>query len=178
MAGYTCPTCNAKMERDMLLFYKHTDQHIVDAIKKQNPQWVSEDGYCPKCLDAFKQQMGKAGTPSLVNIGIGGIRQRTVLGCISLVIAITALLVLYGSGAAKVWRLFLFIPFFVAMLGLIQAREKVCVVLGIRGTKKTRDHEAPISDPGLEEALRAASQKILLLSVILAFIFTAIAWIL
>jgi len=178
MAGYTCPTCNTKMERDVLVLYKHTDQHIVDAIKKQNPQWVSEDGYCPKCLDAFKQQMGKAGTPSLVNISIGGIRQRTIFGCISLVVAISALLVLQGSGAAKVWRLFLFIPFFGAMLGLIQAREKVCVVLGLRGTKQTSDQEEPVSDPELKEALRAASQKILILCAILAFIFTALAWIL
>ena len=163
MAAYTCPTCNEKMERDMLLFYKHTDQHIVDAIKKQNPQWVSEDGYCPKCLRAFKQQMAKGGTAPLVNIGIGGVRLRTAIGCIALVIGIGGLLAMEQSDAPKLWRLCLFIPFFVAMLGLIQARENVCVFFGMRGTQKTGNQEERISDPGLEEALRNASKKILLL---------------
>ena len=64
------------------------------------------------------------------------------------------------------------------MLGLIQAREKVCVVLGLRGTKQTSGQEEPVSDPELKEALRAASQKILILCAILAFIFTSLTWIL
>ena len=31
MPTYTCPTCNETMERDLVLFIKHTDVHIEDA---------------------------------------------------------------------------------------------------------------------------------------------------
>lgn len=35
MQIYTCPTCGQEMERDLLLFMKHTDQHIQDEMKKK-----------------------------------------------------------------------------------------------------------------------------------------------
>ncbi len=44
---YTCPTCGESVERDLLVFLHHTDQHIIEAIKKDHPEWVKDDGTCP-----------------------------------------------------------------------------------------------------------------------------------
>ena len=44
---YTCPTCGESVERDLLVFLHHTDQHIIEAIKNQHPEWVKDDGTCP-----------------------------------------------------------------------------------------------------------------------------------
>jgi hypothetical protein len=59
MQQYICPTCGQAMERDLLVFIAHTDQHIVDEIKKRHPEWITKDGFCLKCLEYFKKAMGK-----------------------------------------------------------------------------------------------------------------------
>lgn len=44
---YTCPTCGETVERDLLVFLQHTDKHVIDAMKKERPDWVEDDGTCP-----------------------------------------------------------------------------------------------------------------------------------
>ena len=34
MTTYTCPTCNETMERDLMLFTRHTQDHIAAEITK------------------------------------------------------------------------------------------------------------------------------------------------
>lgn len=45
---YHCATCGIDMDRDVLIFLSHTDQHIIDAIKEMHPGWVESDGACPR----------------------------------------------------------------------------------------------------------------------------------
>lgn len=180
MATYTCPTCGTRMERDILLFYKHTDQHVVEELKRQNPNWISEDGFCHKCLDFFKQAMGRSGAlagvktkdSALVNIGIGGAWRRTATGVVLFGVTAVVLFALNAQDAPRFSRLILFVPLFGAMLGLFQARERVCVVLGLKGAKKLGPKEERVSDPMLALALRRASRKILLFSAVFAAVVT------
>ena len=168
MTSYTCPTCGNKIERDLVLFYKHTDRHILEELEKQHPQWVTNDGYCPKCLDFFKKAMGKTGAPQgakpsdsvLVNIGIGGARRRTVLGVLSLAAAAGIAFGLVSNGAPRIWRLVIFFPLLASALGFLQAKERICVVLGGKGTREAGGGEEKVADPRLERALRQASQRI------------------
>ena len=30
------------------------EQWLIDTIKEKNPDWVSEDGACEKCIDYYK----------------------------------------------------------------------------------------------------------------------------
>lgn len=57
MATYRCPICGEEMERDLILFLGHADEHIVEAVKKKHPEWVDQDGICAKCLDYYKGQL-------------------------------------------------------------------------------------------------------------------------
>jgi hypothetical protein len=161
----------------MLLFYKHTQQHIVDSIKKQHPKWVTENGYCEKCLDFYKKKMGKSDDSgsSLVNIGIGGAKKRTLLGVAALLIAVGGLVMMQGQESLRLWRVVLFAPFFISMLGFIQANQKVCVVMGAQGSKETDQGIRPLEDQALEKALRVVSRRILIYSFVLAALFTAAA---
>lgn len=180
---YTCPTCGTKMERDIMLFYKHTDQHIVDEIKKQHPRWISEDGFCAKCVDFFKTEMGKPGmfgikkttNSALVNIGIGGARARTILGVVCFAAAAGGLWFLVDRGAPKSARLILFPAIFAGMLGLIQARERICVILGGKGTTEAGGAEQAVPDAALKKALRKASLQIILLALFLSVALMALA---
>ena len=54
---FVCPTCNKRMPRDLQIIVPHTEEHIVNAMKKEYPDWVEADGICKKCYDFYKHQM-------------------------------------------------------------------------------------------------------------------------
>ena len=54
---FVCPTCKQRMPRELQIVISHTDQHIVEIIKKQHPDWVEQDGICRKCYDYYKKQL-------------------------------------------------------------------------------------------------------------------------
>lgn len=56
---FICPTCGEAMERDILNIKEHTEKHIIDEIKREHPDWASEDGICKKCFIHYKEQMGQ-----------------------------------------------------------------------------------------------------------------------
>ncbi|PIP67987.1 MAG: hypothetical protein CO035_07500 [Candidatus Omnitrophica bacterium CG_4_9_14_0_2_um_filter_42_8] len=55
---FICPVCNKNLPREILVIIPHTEEHIVDEIKKQHPDWSAEDGICEKCYRYYKEQMG------------------------------------------------------------------------------------------------------------------------
>ena len=56
--AWRCSVCGTVLEEDDVKRYiEHTHRHIIDAIKKKNPDWVEDDGVCPKCWDYFRSQM-------------------------------------------------------------------------------------------------------------------------
>jgi hypothetical protein len=59
-----------------------------------------------------------------VNIGPGERRKRRMLGFVALTIGVALAFVLVVTGAPRWSRLVIFIPIWMAGLGLLQAREK------------------------------------------------------
>jgi len=59
MTTYTCPLCNETMERDLILFLGHGEQHVIDEIRKSHPEWASKDGACQECVDYYRKAMGR-----------------------------------------------------------------------------------------------------------------------
>jgi hypothetical protein len=163
MQTYTCPSCGEIMERDLSLFMDHTDRHIVDEVKKQHPAWITQDGYCPKCLDYFKRAMrdpetlARAEFLETTNIGPEGIRLRLALGVAGIGAGILTLLWLDSTGSPPIAWLILFPLFFAGCLGFLQARKKVCVVIAQKQTP----------------AMRRAALRILVNAMILSALLTA-----
>ncbi len=56
---FICPTCGKKLPRELLIIIPHTEEHIMDAIKKNHPDWSTEDGICKKCYEYYKEQMSQ-----------------------------------------------------------------------------------------------------------------------
>lgn len=54
---YRCPVCGEKVERELLKITSHQDQHIVEEIKKDHPDWIEGDGLCKKCYQYYKDQL-------------------------------------------------------------------------------------------------------------------------
>ncbi|MBN3040746.1 MAG: hypothetical protein JW867_06425 [Candidatus Omnitrophica bacterium] len=58
MMDFVCPLCGKKIERDVLSIKNHTDEHVIEAIKKKYPKWAKKDGTCNKCYDFYRKQLG------------------------------------------------------------------------------------------------------------------------
>lgn len=57
MWNITTPVCGEMLPRDLLVIIPHTDNHIIDVIKKQHPEWVEKDGICRRCYEYYKSQL-------------------------------------------------------------------------------------------------------------------------
>ena len=55
--GYICPTCGMKVDRDLMVFIDHNEEHIAEEIMKKHPEWHKEEGVCKKCLEYYKKEM-------------------------------------------------------------------------------------------------------------------------
>jgi hypothetical protein len=49
--------CGKKVQRELMVFISHTEDHIAEEIKKKHPEWKEESGVCRKCLDYYKEQL-------------------------------------------------------------------------------------------------------------------------
>ena len=172
MAGgiYTCPTCGEKMERDLLLFIGHTDGHILQELKKRHPEWITGEGYCPTCLDHFRAAM--RGEAVVVNIAGREIRKRQVFTGLSLLVGAVLFFELNRRGAPRVYRLFLFLPIYAAILGFFQVKKSHCVVLGMRGVRNMDHGEEAVTVSSEKTSLLREARKILLLSLLFAVLAT------
>lgn len=60
----------------------------------------------------------------VANIGAGGRRKRLMFGLVALGVGVVIAALLIAVGAPRIWRLPLFLVFYVAALGIFQARDK------------------------------------------------------
>jgi hypothetical protein len=60
----------------------------------------------------------------IANIGAGGRRKRLMFGIVALGVGAVIAALLIAIGAPRMWRLPLFFVFYVAALGIFQARDK------------------------------------------------------
>ena len=55
--NYRCPVCGKDIKTEPAVYIKHTEQHIVDIIKKKYPEWAEKDGLCRKCLEHYRREL-------------------------------------------------------------------------------------------------------------------------
>lgn len=68
--------------------------------------------------------MEMARSNRVANIGTGGRRKRLMFGLVALGVGVVIAALLVAVAAPRVWRLPLFLVFYVAALGIFQARDK------------------------------------------------------
>jgi hypothetical protein len=54
---YTCSVCGEKVDGGTDAYIDHTQSHIIEYIKRRNPEWVQEDGMCPRCVEYVTRQI-------------------------------------------------------------------------------------------------------------------------
>lgn len=109
------------------------------------------------------------------NITATGVRRRQLSGAIGLVIAVALFAALVLMGAPRIARLFLILPLGLAAMGFFQAREKTCVALGVAG-KREVEGAGTCPLPDYERgAVGARVRKVVVESLVVAAVVTAIA---
>ena len=108
------------------------------------------------------------------NIGPRERQKRRVLGFVSLTVGVGVAFVLVVYGAPRLLRLVVFFPLWLAGLGLLQARARVCIALAARGMRNMDAGEEQIADEELNEQLRAAARRINFRALVTAIVITLV----
>lgn len=115
-------------------------------------------------------------SPNIPNIGPRGQRRRLMVGIAWLLIggALGALLV--AAQVPRFGRLVVFFPFWVAGLGVFQAREQTCVRLAVRGRRNMDrgDGEEAIEDSDELRQVRRQARTVHLRALGFAAVLTAV----
>jgi len=173
--NYRCPLCGREIARNLVLFLSHGEQHIIDQIKEEHPEWVEADGVCRPCAEYYRKQL--SGELASENIGPGGRKWRTTMGVAMLGASLGLALVFVVTGVGRPWRLLTFVPVFSGFLGLIQAREKTCAVLAELGVRDVDTGQRKIEDVAVAARLKARGRWIVVKATLwaagitLAFLF-------
>ena len=162
------------MERDLLLFIRHTDEHVVEELKKKNPEWITPDGFCPRCLAHYKAAL--QGQQVVVNIAGSQVTQRQFMAAASLFAAALFYFALVRVNLSRGFRLLLFPPLFAMFLGYFQAKNRHCVVLGLKGARNMDDGEKTVAGEADKRRLRKTSVRLLALSFLLAALLTTVGY--
>ena len=109
-----------------------------------------------------------------VNIGTRERTKRRVLGIVTLTVGVGVAFVLVTTGAPRLTRLVVFFPVWLAGLGLLQSKEKVCIALAARGTRNMDAGEEKIDDEELCALLRDKARRINRRALVTAAVITAV----
>ncbi|MDT5293501.1 MAG: hypothetical protein QOJ76_381 [Acidobacteriota bacterium] len=83
-----------------------------------------------------------------------------MLGVVALTVGVGAAFVLVVAGAPRWWRLVVFLPIWLAGLGLLQSREQTCIALAARGRRNMDAGEEDVCDAETIERLRGKARRI------------------
>jgi hypothetical protein len=108
-----------------------------------------------------------------INIGRRQRRLRLAFGLTMLAAALAGGAWAVAAGAPPALRATLAVPFFLAGLGIFQARAQTCVALALKGTRNLDAGEEPVADAGESRQLRRQARAVLLQSLAFAVAITA-----
>ena len=110
------------------------------------------------------------------NLAERGVRRRRTMGIIWLVISIAAAGSMILLNSARLWRLVLFVPFALAAVGLLQARERTCVALGMAGKRENPDGTYSTVPAAECPAINRKVTSIMVRVVLIAVAATVLVW--
>ena len=109
------------------------------------------------------------------NIGPREQTKRRLLGIVALVCGVGLAFASVVAEAPRLSRLVVFLPVWLAGLGMFMAREKTCVALAARGTRNMDAGEEPVGDPADAARLRERARRINRRALVVAAASTVVA---
>lgn len=124
----------------------------------------------------MKGHVNKSSEIAKFNIGRKECRKRLVTSIGSAFLTVVMFIAMRWGAFRRPWYLLLFVPAFIAVLGLFQARARTCVVLAARGLRNLDQGEEKIDDKITVQLLRRRAVIIYLKALALALAFTALVY--
>lgn len=50
-----CPICKDQVDRLQYPMHEAVDRVVLEWIRQQHPEWVDEEGLCPRCLELYRR---------------------------------------------------------------------------------------------------------------------------
>jgi len=119
--------------------------------------------------------MEQSPSAQIANIGTHERRKRLVWGVVASGVGVVIAVLLVLIGAPLIWRMPLFLIFYVGALGIFQARDKTCVKLAARGQRDMDSGPQQISVAAELQQVQRQARVVYAKSAILAAILTALA---
>jgi hypothetical protein len=110
-----------------------------------------------------------------INIGPRERRKRRLLGVVALTVGVSLAFLLVIMQAPRWSRAIIFFPIWIAGLGLLQSRERVCIALAASGKCNMDEGEEGIDDESAIEKLREKARRINRRALITAAAITVLA---
>ncbi len=108
------------------------------------------------------------------NLRTSGQNARLRMGVVMLAVSLVLSVVLVRADVPRVWRLALFIPFFMAAVGAWQGLYRTCPMMVREGTKESEHGDARVVDPEQLRGARKLAFRVLLGSMCTALLSTAL----
>ncbi len=169
-ATYQCPLCGKKTSRDLAVYLEHTQEHVIDVIKKKHPEWVAKDGTCRPCVEYYRSQL--SGDLPDMNLGPAETRKRLAAGIFSLSVFLLMGLVLWHHQSARVVRLVLWLPLFLSLWCFLEARKKTCSVLAEKGVCNLDRGIVALHDPARRARIRRLGRRLIVIGFLLSGMLT------
>ena len=110
-----------------------------------------------------------------INLGKTQKRARLILGVVLFSFAgFLSVLFVYLEVPAML-RAVVFLPYFISMLGFLQAKERTCVVFAYKGIQDMGGGAEAVKDAGASKFLKTKAQKIVVQAAFIAFVLTLVA---
>ena len=120
--------------------------------------------------------MNKSRSRKSENIGKKECRKRLAISLAGVAFTIVMFAALRWTESDRYWYLLLFVPALLAVLGLLQVRERTCVALAARGLRNFDHGDERIADESELRSLQRRAVYIYLKSLVIAVVFTAIVY--
>ncbi len=112
-----------------------------------------------------------------IHIGPKQRRRRLIAGILMFIVSSAIAIFLLSSGLSRVRRLFLFFPFYLSMLGFLQAKAKTCVAPAFQGARNLDQETEKVSEAE-SSALRSQGRNVLIQAALVSAALTAICFLL
>jgi hypothetical protein len=111
-----------------------------------------------------------------INIGPRQRARRVWIGTGLLAVAVLSAAALLSEHAARPWRLLVFVPLLLGLIGLLQVPAKTCVALAARGLKDLDDGEVKVKSPDELRQLSAQARRVIAQATAVATLLTVVLW--
>ena len=60
MTTSRCPVCGNTVDDRLRSLHAETERGRIARIQRQHPEWVAQDGACPRCVEDYRVRRGSS----------------------------------------------------------------------------------------------------------------------